>query len=37
MAFALAGLRASGPVSIQGMDSVADSFPGFIATLEGLR
>lgn len=37
MAFAVAGLRASGPVSIQGMESVADSFPGFIATLESLR
>lgn len=37
MAFAAAGLKASGPVSIRGMDSVADSFPGFIATLESIR
>ncbi|HEV3475286.1 MAG TPA: 3-phosphoshikimate 1-carboxyvinyltransferase [Actinomycetota bacterium] len=37
MAFAVAGLRASGPVTVRGMESVDDSFPGFVATLESLR
>jgi 3-phosphoshikimate 1-carboxyvinyltransferase len=37
MTFAVAGLVASGPVVVEGMDSVADSFPGFLETVEGLR
>ncbi len=37
MAFAVAALVADGPVSIDGLDSVADSFPEFLQTLESLR
>jgi 3-phosphoshikimate 1-carboxyvinyltransferase len=37
MAFAVAGLTAAGPVTVRGMESVDDSFPGFVATLESLR
>jgi 3-phosphoshikimate 1-carboxyvinyltransferase len=37
MAFAVAALAADGPVRIDGMDSVADSFPGFREVLEELR
>ena len=37
MAFAVAALVAAGPVSIDGLDSVADSFPGFLQVLESLR
>jgi 3-phosphoshikimate 1-carboxyvinyltransferase len=36
MAFAIAGTAARGPVSIQGADSVAVSYPGFFAELERL-
>lgn len=36
MAFAVAGLAASGPVRVAGMGSVADSFPGFAEVLRGL-
>jgi 3-phosphoshikimate 1-carboxyvinyltransferase len=37
MAFTVAALAASGPVAVDGLDSVADSFPGFVETLESLR
>jgi len=37
MAFAVAALAATGPLSIEGLDSVADSFPSFVPTLESLR
>jgi 3-phosphoshikimate 1-carboxyvinyltransferase len=37
MAFALAALGATGPATIDGFDSVADSFPTFVETLEALR
>lgn len=37
MAFAVAALAATAPVAVDGLDSVADSFPGFIQTLESLR
>ena len=37
MAFAVAGLIASGPVRVEGSDFVADSFPGFFDTLCRLR
>jgi 3-phosphoshikimate 1-carboxyvinyltransferase len=37
MVFAVAGLIADGPVRVRGMESVSDSFPGFLAALEGLR
>ena len=37
MAFAMAALAAAGPVSVGGLDSVADSFPSFVPTLEALR
>ena len=37
MAFAVAGLCAGGPVSVDGIGSVADSFPSFVPTLESLR
>ncbi len=37
MTFAVAGLVAPGPVAVQGMDSVADSFPGFLEALGALR
>ena len=37
MTFTLAGLIASGPVQVDGMAFVDDSFPGFATTLEGLR
>lgn len=37
MAFAVAGLAASGPVEIEDMGCVADSFPGFLDALEALR
>jgi 3-phosphoshikimate 1-carboxyvinyltransferase len=37
MAFAVAALASADPVSIDGLDSVADSFPTFVPTLESLR
>jgi 3-phosphoshikimate 1-carboxyvinyltransferase len=37
MAFAVAALTAHGPVTIRGMESVDDSFPGFLSTLDSLR
>jgi 3-phosphoshikimate 1-carboxyvinyltransferase len=37
MVFAVAGLIADGPVRVRGMESVSDSFPGFLSVLEGLR
>ena len=37
MLFAVAGLVATGPVHVRGMDSVGDSFPGFLTALEALR
>ena len=37
MAFAVAALAASEPVTIAGMGSVDDSFPGFLQTLDSLR
>jgi 3-phosphoshikimate 1-carboxyvinyltransferase len=37
MTFTLAGLIASGPVRVDGMEFVDDSFPAFTATLRGLR
>jgi 3-phosphoshikimate 1-carboxyvinyltransferase len=37
MVFAVAGLVASGPVRVRGMDSVGDSFPGFLSALQGVR
>lgn len=37
MAFSVAGLGASDPVAVDGLSSVADSFPGFIETLDSLR
>jgi 3-phosphoshikimate 1-carboxyvinyltransferase len=37
IAFALAGLIASDPVSVDGMDFVGDSFPEFVRTLDALR
>jgi 3-phosphoshikimate 1-carboxyvinyltransferase len=37
MTFAVAGLVASGPVGVEGMGFVSDSFPGFHRVLEGLR
>jgi 3-phosphoshikimate 1-carboxyvinyltransferase len=37
MTFAVAGLVASGPVVVEGIGFVADSFPGFFETLERLR
>jgi 3-phosphoshikimate 1-carboxyvinyltransferase len=37
MAFAVAALTARGPVTITGMESVDDSFPGFLPTLDSLR
>lgn len=37
MTFAVAGLIASGPVHVAGLSYVADSFPGFVETLGGLR
>jgi 5-enolpyruvylshikimate-3-phosphate synthase len=33
----VAGLVASGPVRVRGMDSVGDSFPGFLSALQGVR
>lgn len=36
MAFAIAGLRATGPVSIAGVENVATSFPGFESTARAL-
>lgn len=36
MAFAIAGLRASGDIRIQAVDNVATSFPGFDALTRGL-
>lgn len=36
MAFAVAGLAASGPTSIAGADAVSVSYPGFFETLAGL-
>jgi 5-enolpyruvylshikimate-3-phosphate synthase len=35
--FAVAALIADGPVRVRGMESVGDSFPGFLAALEELR
>jgi 3-phosphoshikimate 1-carboxyvinyltransferase len=37
MAFAVAGLIAAGPVAVSDMETVVDSFPGFLATLDRLR
>jgi 3-phosphoshikimate 1-carboxyvinyltransferase len=37
MAFAVAGLVADGPVHIDGMEFVGDSFPGFLVALDALR
>lgn len=37
MAFAVAALGASGPTAIRGAEVAAVSFPGFFATLDGLR
>ncbi len=37
MTFAVAGLAASGPVVVEGMGFIEDSFPGFLEALEGLR
>jgi 3-phosphoshikimate 1-carboxyvinyltransferase len=37
MVFAVAALIADGPVRVRGMESVGDSFPGFLAALEELR
>ena len=37
MTFAVAALVASGPVRVSGMQTVGDSFPGFMATLQGVR
>jgi 3-phosphoshikimate 1-carboxyvinyltransferase len=37
MAFAVAALVADGPLTIEGLDSVEDSFPAFLPTLESLR
>jgi 3-phosphoshikimate 1-carboxyvinyltransferase len=37
MVFAVAGLVASGPVRVRGMESVGDSFPGFLHALEEVR
>jgi 3-phosphoshikimate 1-carboxyvinyltransferase len=37
MTFAVAGLVAAGPVHVTGMGRAADSFPGFLRTLEDLR
>jgi 5-enolpyruvylshikimate-3-phosphate synthase len=36
MAFAIAGSRARGPVSISGADAVGVSYPGFFSELERL-
>ncbi len=37
MTFAVAGLVAGGPVLVDGLESVGDSFPGFEQTLQSLR
>jgi 3-phosphoshikimate 1-carboxyvinyltransferase len=37
MAFAVAALVADGPVAIEGVDSISDSYPGFLQTLDSLR
>jgi 3-phosphoshikimate 1-carboxyvinyltransferase len=37
MAFAVAALGARGPVTIEGADAVAVSYPGFFEDLERLR
>jgi 3-phosphoshikimate 1-carboxyvinyltransferase len=37
MAFAVAALIADGPVAIDGLDSISDSYPGFLAMLDSLR
>jgi 3-phosphoshikimate 1-carboxyvinyltransferase len=37
MVFAVAALTAGGPVRVRGMESVGDSFPGFLTALEELR
>jgi len=37
MTFAVAALIASGPVHVSGMQTIGDSFPGFMATLQGVR
>jgi 3-phosphoshikimate 1-carboxyvinyltransferase len=37
MAFAVAGLVASGPVVVDGLDYVVDSFPGFSSAIGALR
>ena len=34
---AVVGLLATGPVHVRGMESVSDSFPGFLAALEAVR
>jgi 3-phosphoshikimate 1-carboxyvinyltransferase len=36
MAFTVAGLVADGTVHVRGMDRTADSFPGFVRTVEAL-
>jgi 3-phosphoshikimate 1-carboxyvinyltransferase len=36
MAMAVAGLAASGPVTIEGAEMINESFPGFVETLKGL-
>ncbi|EQD57656.1 3-phosphoshikimate 1-carboxyvinyltransferase, core domain protein, partial [mine drainage metagenome] len=37
MTFALAALVADGPVAVEGLEFVEDSFPGFTDCLQGLR
>jgi 3-phosphoshikimate 1-carboxyvinyltransferase len=37
MVFAVAALIADGPVRVRGMQSVGDSFPGFLTALEEVR
>ncbi|MEJ2210270.1 MAG: 3-phosphoshikimate 1-carboxyvinyltransferase, partial [Anaerolineae bacterium] len=36
MALCVAGLRARGETRVEGVDCIADSFPGFVQTLAGL-
>lgn len=36
MSFALAGLAGSGPVTVRGAEMIAESFPGFVETLQAL-
>jgi 3-phosphoshikimate 1-carboxyvinyltransferase len=37
MTFAVAGLAAAGPVRVRDIDSVGDSFPGFVGAIGSLR